>query len=192
MRESRCVDADTDASVIAASLEEPARFGALFDRHATTLYRYFVRRVGASEADGLLGELFRVAFERRTTYDTSRPDARPWLYGIATNILAKHRRREARRFRATARLMAERSASVDVAEGVAASLDAAELWPRVSKTISELPDGERDALLLFVWEQLSYEEIAASLEIPIGTVRSRLNRVRRRLRTLDTPMEVTP
>ena len=185
------MDADSDASVIAASLDEPARFGAVFDRHATTLYRYFVRRVGASEADGLLGELFRVAFERRTTYDIARPNARPWLYGIATNILAKHRRREARRLRATARLMAERSASVDVADGVATALDAAELWPRVSEMIAELPDGERDALLLFVWEQLSYEEIATSLEIPIGTVRSRLNRVRRRLRTLNTPLEVT-
>ena len=192
MRESTGVDADTDAATIAASLDEPACFSAIFDRHATTLYRYFVRRVGASEADALLGELFRVAFERRDTYDTSRPDARPWLYGIATNILAKHRRREARRLRATARMVAERSASADLAEGVAATIDAAELWPRVSEMIAELPDGERDALLLFVWEQLSYEEIASSLEIPVGTVRSRLNRVRRRLRALDAPMEVAP
>jgi len=190
--ESTPVDEDTDAAVIAASLDEPARFGAVFDRHATTLYRYFVRRVGASEADGLLGELFRVAFERRVAYDTSRPNARPWLYGIATNILAKHRRREGRRLRATARLVAERSTPPDLADGVAASIDAAELWPRVSELIAELPDGERDALLLFVWEQLGYEEIAASLEIPIGTVRSRLNRVRRRLRALDAPMEVAP
>jgi RNA polymerase sigma-70 factor (ECF subfamily) len=186
------VDVDTDAAVISTSLDEPARFGAIFDRHATTLYRYFVRRVGASEADGLLGELFRIAFERRATYDPSRPDARPWLYGIATNLVAKHRRREGRRLRATARLVAERSAPVNVADGVAAALDAAQLWPRVSEVIAELPDGERDALLLFVWEQLSYEEIADSLEIPIGTVRSRLNRVRRRLRALDAPMEVTP
>jgi RNA polymerase sigma-70 factor (ECF subfamily) len=184
------VEADSDAALIAASLDEPACFSEIFDRHATTLYRYFLRRVGASEADGLLGELFRVAFERRPTYDTARPDARPWLYGIATNILAKHRRREARRLRATARLLAERSAPPDLADGVAATIDAAELWPRVSELIAELPDGERDVLLLFVWEQLSYEEIAASLEIPIGTVRSRLNRVRRRLRALDSPMEV--
>lgn len=186
------MDADTDAALIAASLEEPAWFSAIFDRHATTLYRYFVRRVGPSEADGLLGELFRVAFERRSTYDTSRLNARPWLYGIATNILAKHRRREARRLRATARLVAERSAPSDLADGVAATIDAATLWPRVSEMIAALPHGERDALLLFVWEQLSYEEIATSLDIPIGTVRSRLNRVRQRLRTLDAPMEVSP
>jgi RNA polymerase sigma factor (sigma-70 family) len=185
------VDADSDAAIIAASLDEPARFGMVFDRHATTLYRYLVRRIGADDADGLLGELFRVAFERRHTYDLGRPDARPWLYGIGTKLLAKHHRSEERRLRATARLVARRVPSVDVAEGVAAQLDAAQLWPRVSDVIAALPDGERDALLLFVWEELSYEEIAASLEIPVGTVRSRLNRVRRRLRDLDAPMEAT-
>ena len=58
--------------------------------------------------------------------------------------------------------------------------------------IAALPAGERDALLLFVWEELTYDEIAASLDIPVGTVRSRLNRVRRRLRELETPMEVRP
>ena len=81
----------TDAEVIAASVGSPAAFGELFDRHATTLFRYFVRRVGPDDADTLLGELFRVAFERRETFDTERPEARPWLYGIASNLLARHR-----------------------------------------------------------------------------------------------------
>ena len=186
------MDGDSDAAIIASSLEEPARFGTLFDRHATTLYRYLLRRAGADEADSLLGELFRVAFERRIAYDLERTDARPWLYGIATKLVAKHWRSEERRLRATAQLVAHRVPSVDVADGVATRLDAAELWPRVSDLIAALPHGERDALLLFVWEELSYEEIATSLEIPIGTVRSRLNRVRRRLRELGAPMEVTP
>ena len=67
----------SDADVIAASLDEPARFGVLFDRHATVLHRYLVRRIGPDEADGMLGEVFRVAFERRTTFDAARPEARP-------------------------------------------------------------------------------------------------------------------
>ena len=96
----------SDAAVIAASLDEPEVFGALFDRHATVLFRYLVRRVGVDEADGLLGEVFRVAFEKRATYDIERPNARPWLYGIATNLLARHRRREARRIHAMARVLA--------------------------------------------------------------------------------------
>jgi RNA polymerase sigma-70 factor, ECF subfamily len=174
----------TDAEVIAMSLEIPGRFGALFERHATTLYRYLVRRVGPDDADALLGEVFRIAFECRSTFDLARPEARPWLYGIATNVVAKHRRREARRMHATGRLAASRVASGDPIDRADERLDAAQLWPRVASAIAELPEGERDALLLFAWEDLRYDEIAAALDIPLGTVRSRLNRARGRLREL--------
>jgi RNA polymerase sigma-70 factor (ECF subfamily) len=170
--------------VVAASLEEPGRFGVLFDRHATVLFRYFVRRVGPDEADTMLGEVFRIAFEKRAAFDLQRADARPWLYGIATNLVAKHRRREARRLHATARLLAARLPPEDPVDVVASTVDAAGLWPGVAEAIARLPDGERDALVLFAWEDLSYEEIAAALDIPVGTVRSRLNRARRRMREL--------
>jgi DNA-directed RNA polymerase specialized sigma24 family protein len=106
----------SDAEAIGASLDDPAAFGALFDRHATTVHRYLLRRVGANDADGLLGEVFRIAFERRATYDRSRPEARPWLYGIATNLVSRHRRSEARRIKATARLGGERAHGDDPAQ----------------------------------------------------------------------------
>lgn len=179
------MDSETDASFIAASLAEPEVFGALFDRHARVLFRYLVRRIGPDEADTLLGEVFRIAFEKRATYDCDRPAARPWLYGIATNLVAKHRRSEARRMQATARLRAQRAPHGDAGDRVDAALDAAELWPRVAEAVTALPEGERDALLLFVWEELGYEEIAAALDVPVGTVRSRLNRARMRIRELD-------
>jgi RNA polymerase sigma-70 factor (ECF subfamily) len=178
------VEPDSDAVRIAASLDEPASFGVLFDRHATVLFRYLVRRVGVDDADALLGEVFRVAFEKRATYDCTRPNARPWLYGIATNLLARHRRTEMRRIRATARLRARQGPADDPAEAVAASVDAQDLWPRVADALALLPAEERDALLLFVWEELSYQEIAAALDVPVGTVRSRLNRAREHLREL--------
>jgi len=89
----RSVEEESDAAVIAASLHDPVRFGTIFDRHATVLHRYLVRRLGPDEAEAMVGEVFRVAFEKRHTYDVLRPAARPWLYGIATNLLAKHRRR---------------------------------------------------------------------------------------------------
>jgi RNA polymerase sigma-70 factor (ECF subfamily) len=174
----------SDAMVISASIDDPERFGALFDRHATVLFRYFVRRVGAGEADQLVGEVFRVAFERRSTYDAGRPDARPWLYGIATRLVSRHHRSEARRLRATARLLAERGRHDDPVERVAAIVDATQVWPAVAEQIAALPSAERDVLLLCVWEELSYEQIAAALDIPVGTVRSRLNRARSRLRRL--------
>jgi RNA polymerase sigma factor (sigma-70 family) len=178
----------SDAAVIAASLDEPEVFGALFDRHATVVFRYLVRRVGVDEADGLLGEVFRVAFEKRATYDTERPNARPWLYGIATNLLARHRRREARQIHAMARLLAHSAPATDPMDGVTDAVDANELWPRVAQAVAALPEGERDALVLHVWEELSYEEIAAALDVPIGTVRSRLNRARLSLRELRAPI----
>ena len=64
------------------------------------------------------------------------------------------------------------------------AIDAGNLWPKVADAIEALPDEERDALVLFVWEELGYEEIAAALGVPVGTVRSRLNRARGRLREL--------
>src|SRR5438874_3222263 len=138
----------SDAEVIAASLDEPAHFGALFDRHAAVLFRYLVRRVGPDEADTMLGEVFRVAFERRQSFDVERLDARPWLYGIATRLLARHRRTEARRIGATARLLSRRAPQDDPTERVAARIDAADLWPDVADAVAALPAGERDALIL--------------------------------------------
>jgi RNA polymerase sigma-70 factor (ECF subfamily) len=178
------MDPRTDAEVIACSIESPAAFGELFDRHATTLFRYFVRRVGPDDADTLLGELFRIAFERRDSFDTGRPEARPWLYGIASNLLARHRTGEVRRLDATARLVNSSAAASDLFADVDARLDASQLWPDVAAAIAALPQGERDTLLLFAWEGMPYDEIAVALDVPVGTVRSRLNRARGRLREL--------
>jgi RNA polymerase sigma factor (sigma-70 family) len=178
------VEEVSDADVIAASIEQPAVFGAIFDRHATSLHRYFVRRLGPFEAEAMVGDVFRIAFEKRSTYDLSRANARPWLYGIATNLLAKHRRGEARRIRAVARLAAQRLPVTDLADGVSGVVDADSLWPRVAEAVASLPEPERDALLLHVWEGLSYEDVAAALGVPVGTVRSRLHRARGRIREL--------
>jgi RNA polymerase sigma factor (sigma-70 family) len=180
----RSVEEESDAAVIAASLHDPVRFGTIFDRHATVLHRYLVRRLGPDEAEAMVGEVFRVAFEKRHTYDVLRPSARPWLYGIATNLLAKHRRREARRIHAMARLAAQRLSPVDDADRVSVVVDASKHWQRVAQAVMSLPEPERDALMLHVWEALSYEEVADALSLPIGTVRSRIHRARRRLREL--------
>jgi RNA polymerase sigma-70 factor (ECF subfamily) len=181
------VEAATDADVITASLAQPVEFGAIFDRHATVLHRYLVRRLGPDDADGIVGEVFRIAFERRHTFDVARETARPWLYGIATNLLAKHRRGEARRLRAVARLASQRLTAADPATAVVDAVDATGLWERVAAAVTALPEPERDALLLHVWEGLSYDEVAAALAVPVGTVRSRINRARRRLRELTQP-----
>jgi len=175
----------SDAEVIGRSLGEPEAFGVIYDRHAPALLRFLGRRVGARIAEELVGELFRIAFERRKTFDASRASSLPWLYGIGSNVLLKHRRAEARRLRASARMAAAGVAADRRAS--AAALDARLLFPRVAEAIESLPDSEREALLLFAWEELPYESVAQALELPIGTVRSRLNRARARLRELLEP-----
>jgi len=176
--------APSDAEVIGRSLGEPEAFGLIYDRHAATVLRFLGRRAGARVAEGLVGELFRIAFERRKTFDASRATALPWLYGIGSNLLLKHRRAEARRLRASARMAAAESTD---RRASAAALDARLLFPRVADAIEGLPDDEREALLLFAWEELSYQSMAEALELPIGTVRSRLNRARAHLRELLEP-----
>ena len=166
------MDPRTDAEVIVCSLTSPSSFGELFNRHATTMFRYFVRRVGPDDADSLLGELFRIAFEKRMRFDTERAEARPWLYGIASNLLARRRQGEARRLDATARLVNTSIAASDVSSEVDARLDASRLWAAVAAAIATLPQGERDALLLFAWEGMPYDQIATALDVPVGTVRS--------------------
>jgi RNA polymerase sigma-70 factor (ECF subfamily) len=178
------VEERTDAQVIATSVSDAPAFAAVFDRHAAVVFRFLVRRVGRDVAEELLGDTFRIAFERRASFDTSRESARPWLYGIATNLLARHRRTEARRLRATERLAVSRDYD-NVGDDVASALDARTRYHAAAEAIASLPDGERDALLLFVWEELGYDDIAVALGVPVGTVRSRLNRARARLRELE-------
>lgn len=182
----------SDAAVISASLTDPAAFGTVFDRHATVLHRYLVRRVGAVEADALLGELFLIAFEKRSSFDTGRDSARPWLYGIGTNLIARHRRSEERRLRALGRLATQRQPAHDLAAQVSGAVDASMAWHDVVVALTSLPEAERDTLVLFAWESLSYAQIADSLGIPIGTVRSRINRSRKRLRELKPTIDEQP
>src|SRR5690349_17113507 len=98
---------ECDATLIARSIDEPTVFGALFDRHAAEVQRFLVRRVGPVVADNLLGEVFRIAFERRATFEARGTGARPWLYGIAGNLVSRHHRGEARRRRAVDRVAAQ-------------------------------------------------------------------------------------
>ncbi len=89
---------ETDARVIERSRDEPELFAVLFDRYADAVHRYAARRLGPEAAEDLMAETFTTAFQRRHTYDLSRGDARPWLFGIATNLVSRHRRSQARRF----------------------------------------------------------------------------------------------
>ncbi|EOD68803.1 RNA polymerase sigma factor, partial [Amycolatopsis vancoresmycina] len=89
-------DADDDASVIARSRQQPSLFAVIFDRHSRHIHRYLARRLGPTTADDVLADTFLIAFDKRAKFDPDRSDARPWLYGIATNLVARQRRTEVR------------------------------------------------------------------------------------------------
>jgi RNA polymerase sigma-70 factor (ECF subfamily) len=172
---------DSDAAIIEASRGDPERFAAIFDRYFGEIHRYLARRVGGEAADDLAAEVFLAAFSQRRRYDVARGCARPWLYGIATNLVGAHRRQEARYLRALARV--ERQPRWQGEEERAADrVSAAAARPALTAAIAALAPGDRDVLLLVALAELGYPEIAQALGIPEGTVASRLNRARRQLR----------
>jgi RNA polymerase sigma factor (sigma-70 family) len=168
----------TDAELIAASSRDPDAFTALFERYWEDLYRFCLNRAGGAGED-IAAEAFRVAFDRRRRYDPKYRDARPWLYGIATNLLRDH-------FRAASREEEKLGRSAALGAGEAeeelSSLERGFLGAELAAALRGIPAGDRDALLLLAWAELSYEQIAEALGTPIGTVRSRINRARRRVR----------
>jgi RNA polymerase sigma-70 factor (ECF subfamily) len=171
----------TDALIIERSVHAAEHFGVIFDRHVTEVHRYLSRRAGPDSAEGLVGEVFRIAFENRSRYLTNRGCALPWLYGIAANVLRQHLRGEHRRQRLVSKLTSEASrleTNRDDSDRLRAQGDLA----TVLDALGLLSDAEREAVLLYAWEDLSYEEIAVAQEVPVGTVRSRLNRARKRIR----------
>jgi RNA polymerase sigma-70 factor (ECF subfamily) len=175
------VRADTDAELIRRSVEAAEVFAAVFDRHAPTVHRYLARRAGVAAAEDLLAETFLAAFEGRARYDTARADALPWLYGIATNVLRRARRDELRLYRALARTGVDPDEACP-ADGVAARVDAAAATAALAGVLAELTAGDRDVLLLVAWGGLRQDEVAVALDLPLGTVKSRLHRARSRLR----------
>lgn len=115
------------------------------------------------------------------SFDHVWESARPWLLGIATRLVRSHRAMEARQWRAF-----QASAGAGEAGGLPHDeadehLDAQAALRELAPRIAALSVKDRDTLLLYAWGDLTYEQVAAALGVPVGTVRSRLNRVRRRL-----------
>lgn len=181
-----------DGKDIADSLADPACFGLVARRHFDAIYRYIARRVGRQLADDLSGETFLVAFERRSTFDVDMADARPWLYGIATNLVRRQARSERRRWAAYGRLFQQQAGSEDPTETLVEHLAARQQAIRIAEVIARLNRDQRDALHLVVFERLSYEDAARALGIPVGTLRSRLARARQRLRELSADFGEVP
>ena len=195
-RASVALSESSDADLIAASVTDAARFGEIFDRHFADIDRYLARRVGPALADDLAAETFVVAFRSRARYDLTAGDARPWLFGISANLVRRHWRTERRRLRAYARSGVDPVAPPET-DVIDRRVDARSTASVLAGALASLSATDREILMLCAWGELSYEEIASALGIPIGTVRSRLSRARARVRELLSPagqleLEVVP
>lgn len=177
----------SDAAVMRASHDDPDQFTIIFERHHRVVWTYIARVAGRDAADELTGEVFCTAFARRSTYDPDRGAVRSWLYGIASHLLQMRFRSAKRASYAHQRLFGQRSSAVDDYEIVDDADELRRAVDGVLDAMEQLSIAERELIVLYAWERLSYADIAAVLELPVGTVRSRLSRARRRLRELVEP-----
>ncbi|MDP4508216.1 MULTISPECIES: RNA polymerase sigma factor [unclassified Nonomuraea] len=158
-------------------------FAEVFGAYFGEIHTYVAQRLGPDHAEDVVAETFLIAFRKRATYDPSRAAVRTWLYGIATKLIGKHRRLEARALRALGRCGPDGD-SPGHEDAVAVRVSAQSLRPELAAALAELDRRDRDVLLLVALAGLSHDEIATALGIPYGTVGSRLSRARKKLRAL--------
>ena len=164
-------------------LDARTAFTAVYEAHVDAIFGFLARRVGPQLAEELTAQTFTEAFDHRDRFDPERGTTSAWLFGIAVNLLRHHYRHEERSLRAMAAIASRTQREpIEVDEDALTSKVAADdTWPLLARALEEMSAGERDVLLLHAWADLPYASIAAVLDIPIGTVRSRLSRSRARL-----------
>jgi RNA polymerase sigma-70 factor, ECF subfamily len=180
----RAVKLDDSVLWCRARSGDSEAFGMLFERHARTIYNYCFRRVGSwAVAEDLVSIVFLEAWRR---VDKQLPSGKelPWLFGIATNVV-RNRRRSERRYAAALSRVPRPTAEPSFADDSDERVDDEELMARALVLLARLPRREQEVFALCAWSELSYEDAAVALRIPVGTVRSRLSRARARLRELD-------
>jgi len=172
--------ATDDELVAELRLGASSALGELFDRYADRIYNYCFRRVGSwHQAADLTSTTFLEVWrsrERAAAYDGT---ALPWLYGVATNVCRNATRSGRRHLRAVDRL--PREVTADHADRVAEVIDSERRMQELLAALAGLSARDRDVLLLVGWSELTYEQAARALDVPVGTVRSRLARARQRL-----------
>jgi RNA polymerase sigma factor (sigma-70 family) len=172
----------TDAEVLARSRRQPHLFAEIFDRHHGAIHAYVSRRAGRQIADDVLAEVFTAAFAQRASFASESGSALPWLYGIARNLTHRHFRTTASDLRVSGTWAGRQVDVSDEHDAVIDGVDASREWHVVRDVLATLAADDRETLLLYAWEGLSYAEVAHAVGVPVGTVRSRIHRVRSALR----------
>ncbi len=173
-----------------------AALTALFDRHGDAIYNFCFRRTASWHlAEDATATVFLEAWRGRGRVSAYDESALPWLYGIANNVCRNQARTSRRHLHAVGRMPSE-GAAPDHADRVADQIDSERRMAAVLAAIRRLPQREQDVLALVTWTGLSYDQTAAALDVPVGTVRSRLSRARQRLASSlaspDSPTSAHP
>jgi RNA polymerase sigma-70 factor (ECF subfamily) len=172
----------TDAAALEAlSQGHISALGVLYDRYQASVFS-FVRRAtnDASDVEDVVHVTFMTAARAASNFD-GRQSCRPWLVGIAARLLHRRKRGMSRWARALRELtVREGERHTDPHR----ELSARDEVNRLSAALEKLTEPKRIVLLLAETEGLSSEEIAGALQIPVGTVWTRLHHARRDLRRL--------
>jgi RNA polymerase sigma factor (sigma-70 family) len=163
---------------------DPDAFGLLFEECARAVYNQAFRLTGSwPAAEEAVSLTFLEAWRLRDRVEPEGGSLRPWVLGIALNVTRNLSRAERRHRAAMQRLPPDRGLP-DVADGVAARVDSAARLEAVQAALGQLRRAEREVLVLCVWSGLEYTAAARVLGVPVGTVRSRLARARRKLQVM--------
>ncbi len=168
----------TDAEILATSLQDGAVFGEIFERHYETIFKYVGRRIDAASAGDVASEVFTTAFSARHRYYVRAQSARPWLYGIARNLVREHLRRGGRASAAYVRLAHDTDVTYRSPE---AEAEARVRVEELRSALTKLSRRDAEALIMYAVEGMDYAEIAAVLGLKLGTVKSSINRARRKI-----------
>lgn len=183
--EAENLDRETDETLLSRYRESgrPADFNELVRRYERELYRYLARYLGdPSLADDVFQNTFLQVHQKRALYEDGRP-VRPWLYSIATHqavdALRKAGRHPAVSLDQRLDGGGEAGSLVDLlvsdVPGPLSDLQARERQEWVRNAVAKLPDLLRQTLVMAYYQDMKYREIAESLHIPVGTVKSRLH-----------------
>lgn len=164
-----------------AALDDEAAFGVLFEQNARDIYTFCFRRIADGRAaEDLTQAVFLEAWRRRHAVSLPPDAVRPWLFGVALNVVRNHRR-SLRRHRAALERLPRPRSDIDLGDELADRLDDERRARSALEHFQRLSRGEQDVVALCAWAELSYDQAAEVLAIPVGTVRSRMSRARGRL-----------
>jgi RNA polymerase sigma-70 factor (ECF subfamily) len=165
-------------------------FAVLFDRHADAVYTHGVRRTGSrTDAEDLTTMVFLAAWRKAGGVRFVDGSLKPWLLVVASN-LARTQARSRRRYEHLVARLPRDDLEPDIADEAIRDVAAEQFSRQLAGCLALLRAAEQDVIALCDIEELSYADAARALGVPIGTVRSRLSRARRKLRPLLEQLEL--